>query len=130
MTSRTQFFFKMTQVIEPFLWLKELNLFRYDPKKLNFFCWKWLKELNLFFLQFDSNKWTYFEIYLKELNFFLWMWFNVFFWQNKRLSIETLFKMTHRIEHFLNTPQRIEPLFSYMTQRIEHSFFSYMTQRI
>ena len=59
------FFFYMTQKIEPFLeydskswkifmsfWLKELNIF-----------WIWLEKLNLFFfLERDSQNWTFFRM--------------------------------------------------------------------
>ena len=78
------FFLSMSQRIELFSWLKELNFFQNDSK----ICWKRLKESNLFFeddpknrtsfywkyvlrivFQYYSHNWTYFQHYLKNGTF-------------------------------------------------------------
>ena len=105
-------FQQMTQRIETFFWIKELNLFflsKIRLKELNFLS-TWLKELNmtqkieLFFLfQFDRKNWKYFLIWLKELNIFLPR------------------NMTQRIELFLKYDSK-DRTFFYMTKRT-NSFF-------
>ena len=94
--TQNYFFWKWPQRIEPFeIWHKELNFFRYDPKKLNFFVGLWLQEWS-FFEKYDSKNWTLL--------------------QNITQRIETHF--------FWNMTQRIGPICSNMTQRIE-PFFPY-----
>ena len=125
--------------MEPFfIWLEELNIFRYDSEELNSFWNMTLQELNPFYRTFSyhSTNWTHFTMTLRIELF--WMHDS----KNLKLtqSIEPLFQfdaqnwtslfsnMTRRI--FEYDSQNWTPFsFFLMTHRIEHLFLQ-MTHRI
>ena len=99
------FFFNMSQWIEPFSWTwpTELNFFQYDWKNSELFKKIWLTELNTVCKKKDSKN------VLKKS-------------QKMTQRLEPFSNTTHRIELFSNTTQRIEPSFRNMTQRTQPFF--------
>ena len=116
---------KTTQRIKPF--------FEYDPKNRTSFYRKYV--LRIVF-QYDSHNWTYFSALLKEWNIWVWLkelnflWYDSHNWtlknsknwfsQRQELNFfwKTWLKEFFRYDFFRKN-QRIEPLFSHITQRIE-----------
>ena len=110
----------MTQKIKNFwIWLNELNLFKYDSK--NWFFSIWPREID-FFVECDSKNSTFFQCDSK-----------IFFSQNdskhwpflKYDSKNWFFffeKMTHRIEPFFSIWLKELNLLQNMTQKIEPLF--------
>ena len=128
------FFLNLTHRIELFflIWLKELYSTNWTLlwHGKDFVLYTWLKKIKKILnmtprieptLEYDSKNWTFFPICLNDLDFFFWTYSkNWSFFENDSKIwtffhydsiIEPYFKLTHIIELFLNTPQRIQPLF-------------------
>ena len=129
----------MSQRIELFSWLKELNFFQNDskillkttqrikpffeddPKNRTSFYRKYV--LRIVF-QYDSHNWTYFSALLKEWNIWVWLkelnflWYDSHNWTLK--NSKNWFSQLQELNFFWKTwLKEFFTLFSHITQRIE-----------
>ena len=129
--SRIEYFFNMTQELNPFSFSRNMTqrmeLFFKKWLIELIFVWMWLKEVNLFFLTWFKELNFFFLVWLKDLNFFFWYdsktWTFFFWYDSKNWNFS---EMTQRIEPFSKI--RLKELNFFSVWLKELNFFKPLTE--